>query len=51
MLAETEWNQAQITILVWEDPKRALPYAEHALELARASNHGTFSCILLLSTS
>src|SRR5437667_2342983 len=38
-LAETEWNLAQITIFVWGDMKRALPYGEHALELARASNH------------
>ncbi len=37
-LAETEWSLAQITALVWEDPKRAFPHGEHALELARASN-------------
>ena len=37
-LAETEWNRAQITAFVWEDPKRAFPHGEHALELARASN-------------
>jgi len=36
-LAETEWNQAQITVLVWADPTSALPYGEHALSLARAS--------------
>jgi DNA-binding SARP family transcriptional activator len=34
-LAETEWNQAQITALVWKDSTRALPHAAHALELAR----------------
>src|SRR6266851_7355133 len=34
-LAETEWNQAQITTAVWEDPKSAFPHGEHALELAR----------------
>ncbi len=34
-LAETEWNQAQITALVWKDQTRALPHAAHALELAR----------------
>ena len=34
-LAETAWNQAQITALVWDDPKRALPYGEQALALAR----------------
>ena len=38
-LAETGWNLAQITIFVWGDMKSALPYGEHALELARASNH------------
>jgi DNA-binding SARP family transcriptional activator/tetratricopeptide (TPR) repeat protein len=36
-LAETEWNLAQITAMVWLDPKRALPHGEHALLLARAS--------------
>ncbi len=34
-LAETEWNLAQITAFVWDDPKRALPYGEQALSLAR----------------
>src|SRR5258708_24272466 len=34
-LAETEWNQAQITAVVWKDQTRALPHAAHALELAR----------------
>ncbi len=34
-LAETEWNRAQIIGIVWEDPKRALPYGQHALSLAR----------------
>jgi DNA-binding SARP family transcriptional activator len=34
-LAETEWNLAQITTVVWEDPTSALPHGEHALELAR----------------
>jgi DNA-binding SARP family transcriptional activator len=37
-LAETAWNQAQITGIMWEDPKRALPRGEQALALARASN-------------
>jgi DNA-binding SARP family transcriptional activator len=37
-LAETEWNLAQITAAVWEDPKSALPHGEQALSLARASN-------------
>jgi DNA-binding SARP family transcriptional activator/tetratricopeptide (TPR) repeat protein len=36
-LAETEWNLAQITALVWGDPKRTLPYVLHALSLARES--------------
>jgi predicted ATPase/DNA-binding SARP family transcriptional activator len=36
VLAETEWNLAQITSYVWEDPESALPHAEHALSLARA---------------
>jgi len=36
-LAETEWNLAQITAIVWGDPKRALPHVQHALSLARAS--------------
>src|SRR6266849_1909790 len=35
-LAETEWNRAQITAFVWENPKRALPHGEQALSLARA---------------
>jgi predicted ATPase/DNA-binding SARP family transcriptional activator len=35
-LAETEWNRAQITAFVWENPKRALPYGKQALSLARA---------------
>jgi predicted ATPase/DNA-binding SARP family transcriptional activator len=35
VLAETEWNQAQITGIVWEDPTSALPHGEHALSLAR----------------
>ncbi len=35
VLAETEWNLAQTTI-VWDDPKRALPHAEQALSLARS---------------
>src|SRR3989442_14002209 len=35
-LAETEWNQAQIIGLVWEDPKRALSHGQQALALARS---------------
>jgi len=35
-VAETEWNRAQITALMWADPKRALSHGEHALSLARA---------------
>ncbi|HET8853643.1 MAG TPA: AAA family ATPase, partial [Ktedonobacteraceae bacterium] len=35
-VAETEWNRAQITGFVWEEPKLALAYGEQALELARA---------------
>ncbi len=38
-LAETAWNQAQITSIVWYDPTRALPYGEQALELARGIHH------------
>jgi predicted ATPase/DNA-binding SARP family transcriptional activator len=38
VLAETEWNLAQVTSYVWEDPKSALPHVEHALSLARASH-------------
>jgi len=38
-LAETEWNQAQITGIMWEDPKRALPHGEQALALARSIHH------------
>jgi predicted ATPase/DNA-binding SARP family transcriptional activator len=34
-LAETQWNRAQITGIVWEDPKQALSYGQHALDLAR----------------
>ncbi len=35
-LAETEWNLAQITVDVWEDPTSALAHGEQALSLARA---------------
>ncbi len=35
-LAETECNLAQITGVVWEDPKSALPHGQHALSLARS---------------
>jgi alkanesulfonate monooxygenase SsuD/methylene tetrahydromethanopterin reductase-like flavin-dependent oxidoreductase (luciferase family)/DNA-binding SARP family transcriptional activator len=35
VLAETEWNRAQIIGIVWDDPKRALAHGEHALSLAR----------------
>jgi len=35
-LAETEWNLAQITVDVWEDPKSALAHGEQALSMARA---------------
>ena len=35
VLAETEWNLAQMTLTVWEDSKSALPHAQHALELAQ----------------
>ena len=34
-LAETEWNLAQITADVWDDPKSALPHGQQALSLAR----------------
>jgi DNA-binding SARP family transcriptional activator len=33
-LAETAWNQAQITGFVWQEPKRALVFGEQALKLA-----------------
>lgn len=35
ILAETAWNQAQITGFVWQEPKRALDIGEQALKLAR----------------
>jgi tetratricopeptide (TPR) repeat protein len=35
-LAETAWNLAQITGIMWEDPKRALQHGQQALSLARA---------------
>jgi len=38
-LAETAWNQAQITGIMWEDPTRALPCGEQALALARSIQH------------
>ena len=38
-IAETEWNRAQITALMWEDLKSALAQGEHALELARGIHH------------
>jgi tetratricopeptide (TPR) repeat protein len=34
-LAETEWNLAVITAVVWEDPKSAFPHGQQALSLAR----------------
>jgi len=34
-LAETEWNQAQVTGIMWEEPTRALAHGEQALALAR----------------
>ena len=34
-LAETEWNQAQITANMWDDPARALQHGAQALSLAR----------------
>ena len=34
-LAETEWNQAQVTGIMWEEPTRALAHGERALALAR----------------
>jgi len=34
--AETAWNRAMIISSGWEEPKRALPHGEQALELARA---------------
>jgi DNA-binding SARP family transcriptional activator len=34
-LAETEWNLAQITAVVWEDATSALSHGQSALELAR----------------
>ncbi len=37
-LAETAWNQALITAIMWEDPTSALPHGEQALALARASH-------------
>ncbi len=37
-LAETAWNQAQITANMWDDPTSALPHGEQALSLARASH-------------
>ncbi len=36
-LAETEWNQAQITAVEWEDPTSALSHGQQALSLARTS--------------
>jgi len=35
VLAETAWNQAQISAVVWDDPKHALLHGEQALALAR----------------
>jgi hypothetical protein len=37
-LAETEWNLAMITAVIWGDPISALLRGEYALELAHASN-------------
>ena len=36
--AETAWNLAQITSIVWYDPTSALPHGAQALSLARASH-------------
>src|SRR5205085_6603926 len=35
-LAETAWNRAQITGIMWEDPISAFPSGQQALSLARA---------------
>jgi len=35
-LAETEWNLALITAVMWENPTSALPHGQQALSLARA---------------
>ena len=35
VLAETEWNLAQITATFWEDPTSAFPHGQQALSLAR----------------
>ncbi len=35
-LAETEWNLALITAVMWGNPTRALPHGQQALSLARA---------------
>src|SRR6266699_3649344 len=37
-LAETAWNLAQITGVMWEDPTSALAYGEQALSLARGTH-------------
>ena len=39
VLAETEWNLAQITRVGWGDAKSSLSHAEHALSLAREIHH------------
>jgi hypothetical protein len=35
VLAETEWNLAQITATFWEDPTSAFPHGQQVLSLAR----------------
>ena len=49
VLAETEWNLAQITADVWGDPKSALPHGQHALSLAREIHHQELEARSLLS--
>ncbi len=39
-LAETEWNLAQITANMWDDPTSALPHGAQALSLAHRSVPG-----------
>ncbi|TMD61495.1 MAG: tetratricopeptide repeat protein, partial [Chloroflexi bacterium] len=39
VLAETEWNLAQIHAVGWGDPTRAFPHGQQALEMARGIHH------------
>src|SRR5258707_11566377 len=47
VLAETAWNHAQISAVVWDDPKHALLHGSLAFDLARGIYHQELDSISL----